>query len=63
MSALLRKRSAQSNCDPSLSAISGLMHRNKATHGLSLFDDLVGADEQRRQHLEAGSLGGFEVDD
>jgi len=39
------------------------MHRNKATHGLSLFDDLVGADEQRRQHLEAGSLGGFEVDD
>jgi hypothetical protein len=42
-------------------AISGLMHRSRRRASVSLFDDLVGADEQCRRHVKAERLGGFRL--
>jgi hypothetical protein len=35
---------------------------SKVVQKLDLFDDLVGAGEQRRGHVEAERLGGLEID-
>ena len=43
---------------PSLGANSGPMHRSKTTS----LDDLVGAGEQHRRHVEAERLSRFEID-
>ena len=36
--------------------------RHSALRQMSLLDDLVGASEKRRRHLDAKGLGGLEVD-
>jgi hypothetical protein len=43
-----------------MGASTGLMHRSKSA---ALFDNLVGAAEQRRWKNQAKSLGGAQVDD
>src|ERR1700737_4463682 len=48
------------DCSFDASATCGLIHRSKIT---SLFDNLVGAGEQLRRHVDAERLGSSEIDD
>src|SRR5262249_44730155 len=47
----------------SLRANSGLMHRSKRRASVNLFDDLVGAQQDRCWHFEADRLGRLEIED